>query len=130
MTKRLEVHEHSWVSGPDACYAGLPRGRIVHSHEGGDRPHCHPDTGPASYTIDRDDWLRATGMVGGGKKQFTARPLGPQLPLHPVESEKQSFEVIFAGPPPAGFKGEGAGDRPVIRMMLQHKMKPRLRLVK
>jgi hypothetical protein len=66
---------------------------FAHSHEGGDVPHSHPDTGPASYTIDKDAWARATGLRGGGRKRFTARPNGEQFPL--VPQEPQSFDVFI-----------------------------------
>lgn len=77
----LEVHRHVFISGPRAGQT------IVHSHEGGHSDpsgagaHTHPDTGPARFTIDADEWARATGLKGGGKKKFTKRATGEQLPI-------------------------------------------------
>jgi hypothetical protein len=80
----LEVHEHCFIRGNRARYAGTDASHLVHSHEGGDVPHTHADTGPASYTIDKDEWLRATGLVGGGgRKKFTDEPTGEQFPAIP-----------------------------------------------
>ena len=117
--KRLEVHEHCIISGPRACQSW--RNRIVHSHEGGDEPHSHLDMGPASYTIDKDDWARATGMKGGGCKRFTDAPSGEQFPIKELEQWQTEFEVHISYPPPE-FKGEGAGIAPIARMMLAAKM--------
>lgn len=50
---------------------------FAHSHEGGDVPHEHPDTGPASF---------------GRMEKFTARPNGEQVPL--VKTEPQTFDVF------------------------------------
>lgn len=118
---RLELHEHAVISGPDANWAG--RNRIVHSHEGGEVPHRHEHTGPASYTIDKDDWFRATGLQGGGRKQFTSAPTGKQLPTIVLTEAGRAFEVVV-GPPPQGFTGTGAGSAPVARMVLAMGMKP------
>lgn len=102
-TKQLEVHEHHIIRGPRANRTGgWPAGmgsKFSHSHEGGSAPHSHPDTGPAAYTIDKDEWARATGLRGGGRKRFTARPSGEQFPL--VQQEPQSFDVFIVGDPPA-----------------------------
>lgn len=73
----LEVHEHCIISGPRAYTAGL--NKVRHSHADGDRAHSHADTGPASYTIDKDEWAAATGLRGGGRKKFTKRASGEQL---------------------------------------------------
>lgn len=67
---RLEVHEHSRIAG-----TGLPR--IKHSHAGPVGIE-HAGYGPASLTVDRSEWLHATGLRGGGTKRFTVRPTGPQ----------------------------------------------------
>lgn len=123
-----EVHEHCFVSGPRAKVAPVS---FTHSHEGGDRPHRHPDTGSATYTIDKDEWRRQTGMVGGGRKKFTKRPTGEQLPLVTLTPEETHFEVIGFDPPnvPTGFKGTGSGTHPVIRMMMAHKLTPAFRVI-
>ncbi|HEY1814848.1 MAG TPA: hypothetical protein VGG74_21020 [Kofleriaceae bacterium] len=92
----LEMHEHSYISGPNARWAG-ERSKLRHSHEGGDRPHEHEHTGPSYYTIDKDDWYRRTGLRGGGRKQFTVRATGLQLPV--IETEPMQFDVIFVGAP-------------------------------
>lgn len=90
---RLEIHEHSWISGPNANRSWLRR--IEHSHADGHIPHSHPDTGPACYTIDKDKWFRATGMMGGGKKKYTTKPTGPQLDFIPRPEEDSTFDVIM-----------------------------------
>lgn len=114
---KLEVHEHSIISGPRAC-----RGeRVIHSHAGGDAPHQHPDTGPASYIIDKDDWLRETGLSGGGRKSFTAAPTGEQLPTVELEDWQKTFEVHVGAPPP-GFQGTGGGMFTAARMILGSRM--------
>jgi hypothetical protein len=122
----LEVHEHSFVSGPRA-HGGCPsKGgkwlptKFSHSHEGGSAPHQHPQTGPASYTIDKDQWYRATGFKGGGRKTFTRRPTGEQLPIVDLEDWQKSFEVIVGAPTPEF--GTGPGLAPAARMILGHKM--------
>lgn len=111
----LEVHEHSFVSGPRAARIGS---HVSHSHAGGGRPHSHPNTGPCTYTIDKDDWLRATGLRGGGRKKFTATPEGEQLQL--VEREPKSFEVIICAPTPGNASGPGVA--PIARMVLGSRM--------
>src|SRR5690606_38998209 len=88
--RKYEVHTHAIISGPNANKSWC--NKITHSHEGGDTPHEHEHAGPACYTIDKDEWFRATGLKGGGRKKFTARPDGPQLPLIP--REPITFEVI------------------------------------
>lgn len=115
---KLEVHEHCIVSGPRANGGE----HIVHSHEGGDIPHQHPHTGPASYTIDKDDWARMTGGVeGGSRKRFTPKPEGEQLPIVDLEDWQKTFEIHY-GNPPAGFNGTGGGHLTAARMVLGCKM--------
>ncbi len=116
--KPFEVHEHAIVSG-----ARAGRGvDIVHSHEGGEIPHGHPHTGPAHYTIDKDEWARATGGVqGGGRKEFTASPEGEQLPTVELEGHQKSFEIHYGDPPP-GFEGTGGGHLAAARMVLAFRM--------
>lgn len=117
--KRLEVHRHTYISGPNA---GHPSRRdVFHSHEGGDNPHQHLDTGPATYTIDKDDWFRTTGLRGGARKKFTAKPTGPQLQRVELEAWQRSFRIIV-GPPPKGHHGEGGGLAMAVRMVRQFKM--------
>ncbi len=101
--KKLEVHEHSYVSGPNANICGR---RVVHSHEGGDVPHEHEHTGPASRTIDKDEWFARTGLRGGGRKKFTAKPAGPQLATIPTAPS--TYEIIVIGKPATtGTTGPG-----------------------
>lgn len=114
---RLEVHEHCFIRGERARFAGLAMGKLVHSHEGGDVPHQHPDTGPGSYTIDKDEWMRATGLKGGGKKRFTPKPNGEQPPIVELEDWQKSFEIIVCKPP-TEYIGEGPGIAPAARMIL------------
>lgn len=119
---KLEVHEHSFIRGPRANRLGSS---LQHSHEGGDVPHSHLDTGPAGYTIDKDEWLRATGLSGGGRKKFTKAPTGEQFPVIPRTPEESSFEVIVCDPPaPPGFTGEGGGHHAVARMVLAFGLRP------
>lgn len=113
----FEVHEHCIISGTRAN-RGM---RIVHSHDGGSEPHQHEHAGPASYTIDRDDWLRATGMQGGGRKQFTKAPDGEQLAIVELEDWQRTFEV-HVGTPPPGFEGTGGGMVTASRMILGSRM--------
>lgn len=116
---RLEVHEHSFISGGR-------HGRVAHSHEGGNVPHQHEHTGPASYTIDKDDWHRATGLRGGGRKKFTAKPTGEQFPIRDLEDWQKSFEVVVVGPPSPHI-GTGPGIAPAVRMIKQFGMTARVR---
>lgn len=122
--KGLEVHEHCFVSGPRASIFG--RYKFSHSHAGGEVPHQHPQTGPACYTIDKDEWRRRTGLVGGGRKQFTESPTGEQLPIVTLEDWQREFEVIV-DESAARFAEEnkvtGAGVEPALRMVLAFGMK-------
>jgi hypothetical protein len=78
----LAVHEHRFIRGPRSNRTGnWPAhlsGTLRHSHEGGDAPHEHPDTGPASFTL--------------GKQKLTARPNGEQFTL--VSREPEFFDVF------------------------------------
>lgn len=115
-SKGYEVHEHCIISGPR--HSGfLERNRIVHSHEGGDEYHTHPDCGPGSYTIDKDEWFRATGLRGGGRKKFTKAPDGEQLPYVARKPGEGEFEIHMGEPPP-GWQGTGAGLATAARMVL------------
>lgn len=127
----LEMHEHSQISGPGhniSRNGRLPH--INHSHQGGDKPHQHEHHGPASYTIDKDEWFAATGLRGGGRKVFTAAPTGPQLPIVELADWQKSFEVIVDEESCARFREEqggtvtGAGVGPAARMVLGAKMIP------
>lgn len=102
--KKLELHRHCFINGLRARQSW--RHKFEHSHEGGDEPHEHPDTGPASYTIDKDDWFRATGLTGGGRKKFTVKPSGEQFPF--VATDNEPFEVILMDRP-REHVGEGPG---------------------
>lgn len=110
---KLEVHEHWITRGPRSHRTGnWPAGQgsaFFHSHEGGNVPHEHPDAGPASFTIDKDEWARKTGLKGGGRKKFTARPSGEQFPL--VASEPVTFEVFVTDS--ALVQGEDGNLRPI-----------------
>jgi hypothetical protein len=118
--KKLEIHEHCIVSGPR--HSNVVGGnRIVHSHDGGDTYHRHPDTGPASFVIDKDEWLRETGMRGGGRKKFTTAPEGEQLERIAPEPGEGEFEIHVGSPPP-GWTGTGAGLAPAYRMILGARM--------
>lgn len=125
MKGRLEVHEHSFVSGPRSGghyeNNAWHTGKFSHSHEGGDKPHCHENTGPSSYVIDKDDWFRATGLRGGGRKKFTAKPSGEQMPIRELEDWQKSFRVIVCDRMP-DQKGDGPGIALPMRMMKQFKM--------
>lgn len=128
---RLEVHEHVFITGPRSNGMFIratqkTTAHFSHSHEGGDVPHKHPDTGPASYTIDKDEWLAATGLRGGGRKKLTKAPTGEQFDRVELEDWQRSFDVIV-GPPPPGFEGEGAGIAPAARMVLAFGMKANVR---
>lgn len=115
--KQLEVHRHCIISGPRVHRSE----EIVHSHEGGSEPHQHEHTGPGSYTIDQDEWAEATGMKGGGRKEFTDAPSGEQLPIVELEDWQKSF-TIYVGDPPPGFEGSGGGMATAARMMLACRM--------
>jgi hypothetical protein len=112
---RLEVHEHCFIHGARARHVGS---KLVHSHAGGDVPHKHPDTGPGSYTIDKDEWARVTGLKGGGRKRFTPRPSGEQFPNVELEDWQKSFEIIVCSPPPRFDGFEGPDIAPAVRMIL------------
>lgn len=123
---RLEVHEHAYVSG-----RRVPA-TISHSHEGGNEPHQHANTGPAVYVIDKDDWNRMTSLVGGGRKTFTSSPTGEQSPIVELEDWQRGFEIIldeescrrFADQHP-GMVVTGAGVAPAARMVLAFKQEVR-----
>jgi hypothetical protein len=117
MTKSLEVHAHSFVRGPRSGghyeRDGWHTGTFSHSHEGGDVPHEHQDCGPATYTIDKDEWARETGLRGGGRKKFTAKPSGEQMPIVEMEDWQKTFDVVYCdqptGPQFDGMTGGGLG---------------------
>ncbi|HJQ55975.1 MAG TPA: hypothetical protein VJ890_03660 [Vineibacter sp.] len=107
-----EVHEHVFIDGPRSRYAGRPESMVVHSHPGGNVPHAHPQTGPACYTIDKDEWSRVTGLKGGGRKRFTKTVTGEQLPLAALESWQTQFDVVVCDPLPARHFGQDAATGP------------------
>lgn len=118
----LEVHEHCFIRGPQANRPGY---KFEHSHEGGDVPHTHPDTGPACYTIDKDAWFAATGLRGGGRKQFTPKPKGLRLAVIPRTAEESRFEIVVHDPSgPPGFTGQGGGHHAAARMVLAFGLRP------
>jgi hypothetical protein len=123
---QLEMHEHTYISGPRANGVFDPKRQkttstFSHSHANGSTPHQHPHTGPACYVIDKDDWKRVTGMRGGGRKQYTAAPSGEQLPFVELDDAQKSFKVICVGPP--STNGTGPGVSLPARMVLQFGMK-------
>jgi hypothetical protein len=64
--KGLEVHSHMG-----------PNGEIRHSHA--EALSHHTGYGPATLDIDRRMWSAQTGLRGGGRKEFTKNPKGPQV---------------------------------------------------
>ncbi|HEY3495343.1 MAG TPA: hypothetical protein VGK73_11680 [Polyangiaceae bacterium] len=117
---KLEVHEHCYVTGPNAHNS--VRYKFEHSHEGGDVPHVHEDsvhrTGPGCYTIDKDDWFRRTGLRGGGRKKFTSKPSGVQLPVVRVDPPKIRVVIVGDAGAAAARGCEGPGADPIHRMQL------------
>ena len=115
----LEVHEHCYLAGPHANGRDY---KFAHSHEGGEGPHYHDDgtsrTGPAARTIDRDAWLRVTGMRGGGRKVFTPRPTGAQLPTVPTEPSRIDVVIIGDGGASIAKGGTGGGSVTLARLCL------------
>lgn len=127
MAAKLEVHEHCFIRGPRANKSWAYN--LRHSHEGGDQPHQHADTGPASYTIDKDEWFRATGLRGGGRKKFTAKPSGDQFPLAALEKWQTEFEVVVCERPTEGplADSRGGGFEAATRMQLAFGMRATVR---
>jgi len=125
VSKKFEVHEHYWITGRQARMAAGYK--FYHSHEGGDGPHEHVEgdsrTGPASYTIDKRDWLRATGSVGGSEKKFSAKPTGPQLPFVKTEPTKVRIVVVGDGGASVARDCSGPGVLPVARIVLGFRAK-------
>lgn len=116
----LEVHEHSYVSGPNAHKSWLRT--LTHSHADGSTPHEHEHTGPACYVIDKDAWAAATGLKGGGRKRYTKAPTGPQLAWVERPECERTFRVIICAPVPG--QGAGPGLAPVARMVLGYGLIP------
>lgn len=118
---RLEVHEHWYITGPNAN-RGI---HLVHAHEGGDQPHEHADetqrTGPGAYTIDKDEWMLRTGLRGGGRKKFVAKPLGTQLPIVVIEPPRIDIVIVGDGGAAAAGGATGPGLSAVDRMQLVFK---------
>lgn len=117
--KTLEVHEHCFVRGPraTASYSNGFVTKFSHSHADGNRAHGHPDTGPAAFTIDKDDWYRRTGLRGGGRKTFTVKPTGEQFPIEELTEAEKTFTVIVGNPTPREW-GTGPGIALPLRMVL------------
>jgi len=115
----FEVHEHWYITGQKARISGS---RLNHSHAGGNLPHVHEDeiqrTGPGAYTIDRDAWMRETGLRGGGRKRFTSKPTGEQLPI--VAVSPPQIDVVIVGDGGAAIAGaaQGPGTAPIVRLCL------------
>lgn len=130
---RYQMHEHSYVRGPRSNNTGTRN--FSHSHEGGDVPHEHEDTGPSCYTIDKDDWYRRTGLRGGGRKKYTVKPNGEQLALVAIDPADLEFDVVYCVDAMAKFrewdpKSTGGGDGAAARMELAFGMKANLVVVK
>jgi len=125
-TKALEVHTHSFVSGPRAGghyeRNQWHTGTFSHSHAGGDVGHEHPHTGPSCYVIDKDDWYRSTGLRGGGRKKFTVKPTGEQFPIVDLQEWQRTFAVILGQPTPPEW-GNGPGLALPLRMVRAFKMR-------
>lgn len=104
---RFEVHEHTLLNSRMS-----PAPKVRHSHEGGDKPHQHPDTGPAAY--------------GRSKPPFTVHAIGQQLPWVELEEWQKSFEIIVCDPSPSkgqeGYIGEGPGPLPAMLMVNTFRM--------
>lgn len=119
-TGTLETHEHCIISGPNANKSWL--NKFTHSHEGGDKPHVHNDgtheTGPGAYTIDKDEWRARTGMIGGGRKKFTTKPIGPQMPLVRTDAPTMKIVIVGDGGAAAGRGASGPGLAVVDRLQL------------
>jgi hypothetical protein len=73
-------------------------------------------TGPACFTIDKDAWLRATGMRGGGRKKFTEGPEGPQLSAIAIPAQERRVKV-FVHPSAREVDHVGAGSATLARMV-------------
>lgn len=84
-----------------------PVPQIEHAHERGDRPHTHPEYGPAFYGHLRQPY------------RFVRKPKGLELPWQAYDA---SFEVIVCDNPP-GWKGEGGGMLAAERMIHGFKMR-------
>lgn len=84
----LEVHEHTFVSGP-RNRSGVGKDgkwhiggeKIRHSHPEGSAPHTHPGSGPSFY--------------GYRKPKVTKRPTGEQLEVILRTEEENSFELVL-----------------------------------
>lgn len=118
----LETHEHCYITGPNSRFAGSARGRLTHSHDGGDKPHVHEDaaqrTGCGSYTIDKDEWFKRTGLRGGGHKKFTRKQTGVQMPLIAIGAPQIRVVIVGDGGAAVARGASGAGESPVVRMQL------------
>ncbi len=105
----FQVHEHTVLNT-----RWSPAPKVVHAHDGGDRPHQHPDCGPAFY--------------GYRKATYSAKPKGEQRPWKDLEDWQGHFEIHVVGPPSPskgqpGYIGEGPGLLPVERMITGFKMR-------
>ncbi len=83
----FEMHEHCYVTGPNATAGYRADGKwheskFSHAHADGSRGHRHPDTGPASFQRAKH-------------KKYTAKPNGPQLPFVERTAEESIFHVVF-----------------------------------
>jgi hypothetical protein len=105
---KFQVHEHTVLNSHFS-----PAPRVVHSHEGGEQPHQHPNCGPAFY--------------GYRVAKFSAKPKGEALPWVDLEGWQRSFEIHYMGASPSegepGFIGNGPGTLPAERMIHGFKMR-------
>lgn len=126
LSEQFEVHEHTVLSSRMS-----PAPKVRHSHAGGDVPHQHPNTGPATYDIDGEAWFRSTGQRRRGKKTFTTKPKGEQLPIVELEEWQKSFEIVICDPMPGkgepGYVGEGPGV--LLPMRIHHTFKMPFRVI-
>lgn len=120
---KLEVHEHCFVSGPNASG---PNYKFKHSHAGGGIPHKHPDTGPSCYTIDKDQWRKATGLRGGSRKKFTSKPVGERMEWIALEYCESHF-IVHADGVSSIHEIGGAVEFTANRMVLAFGMTPILK---
>lgn len=116
----FEIHEHVFIQGPRARRSW--ESHFEHSHADGSTGHKHPETGPAHFTIDKDQWAAATGgLQGGGRKSYSKTPRGLELPYVETPIAERTFNVIFVGKPDVEAESGGAA---VAHMALAFDLEP------